>query len=78
MGSTFEHRGPGSTDLAESRAPGWLREIAQEQEVHDVTRAVVDARRRIVKIRHGMELLRDLEPHGDTNENVRVRQAEAS
>ena len=48
------------------------QEVAQEEQVDEVTRAVVDRVRRIVRIGAGVELLGDLEAQRDSDKDVRA------
>lgn len=72
----LEQRSCGSMDLGKCRTSGLSGEVAQQQQVDDIAGAIVDGIWRIVRIRDGVDLLRNLKAHSDPNEDVGVREAE--
>ena len=78
VGAGLEHGRASSSDVDQGRAAGVCGEVAQQQQVDDVTRTVVDDSRRVVRVRDRVKLLGDLEPHRYPDKRVWVGQAEAT
>ena len=71
-----EHGQPCGPDLGPSRTACFGPQVAQQQQVDDVTKTVVDRDRRVVRVGNRVEFLRDLESHCDPDEGVGVGQTE--
>jgi hypothetical protein len=63
--------------FGQRRAAFRADQVTEQQEVDEVAGAVVDRRRRVVRIGARMELLCNLEPQGQRREGVRRRESES-
>lgn len=76
--ASLEHSDPCRPRFGECRVATDSDEVAQQQQVDDVSGAVVDRLWWLVRVGDRMELLGDLEPNGDANQCLGVGQSEAA